>query len=454
MRELELIAALEPTLRAVRARGVVRWLGDDAAVVRARGYAVTSVDTMVDGVHFRTGELTPDEIGHRALAAALSDLAAMGADAGRGLPRARAAGRLEPQTRCALARRRPGARGRHGVTIAGGDVTRAPALTVSFTVVGWAEDPGELVGRDGARPGDLVGGDRHARRLGRGPGPARAARAARRGHRGARCAAATPRPSRGSPPARALAAAGATAMIDISDGLATDAAPPGPAQRRGDRAVARRLPLTRGRRRGRERSSAPSRRLRRHRRRGLRALRLRAAGRPADRGGSPTNEASRSPGSAGSCRRPGRRALHRRATASSPGSSTRSEPGAGSGGSEAAQPVAGSRRRPRRDRPAYSPRAIRSRSSLEPARRSRRSCLLSGRRASRSVAGSPGGDVDMLDSDRDGDDPRTASRGRLGAASTRGRAAPSGARLASRANTTIRCAALYSGLHADSTSRS
>ena len=81
MRELDLITALETTLR----RGgpqVVRWLGDDAAVVRGRGYAVTSVDTMVENVHFRSSQLSGEEIGHRALAAALSDLAAMGARAG------------------------------------------------------------------------------------------------------------------------------------------------------------------------------------------------------------------------------------------------------------------------------------------------------------------------------------------------------------------------------------
>ena len=66
---------------------VLRGIGDDAAVVRARAVCVTSVDAMVEGVHFRLGEgwATPAEVGHRALAGALSDLAAMGADAGRGL---------------------------------------------------------------------------------------------------------------------------------------------------------------------------------------------------------------------------------------------------------------------------------------------------------------------------------------------------------------------------------
>ena len=55
MRELELIECLEQVLApgAADPAAVVRWLGDDASVVRGRGYAVTSVDTVVDGVHFR-----------------------------------------------------------------------------------------------------------------------------------------------------------------------------------------------------------------------------------------------------------------------------------------------------------------------------------------------------------------------------------------------------------------
>ena len=223
MRELELIAALEGALRCGGPR-VIRWLGDDAAVVRARGYAVTSVDMMVEGVHFRRSELSPEEIGHRALAAALSDLAAMGGVAASeaylalGLPRG-----TEPEEALALIRGAQALAQGVGVTIAGGDVTLADALTVSFTVVGWSNDPGELVGRDGARPGDLIGvtgalggaGAGLALIEGRGGAVASREAAALR----ERYARPTPRLDQG----RALAAAGARAMIDISDGLATDA---------------------------------------------------------------------------------------------------------------------------------------------------------------------------------------------------------------------------------------
>ena len=222
--ELELLAEIEAVLKAPGAR-VVRSLGDDAAVVRTHGYAVTSVDTMVDGVHFRSTQLSHEEIGHRALAAALSDLAAMGASPGEAylalaLPRgarreqvlALVHGALELATS-------------EGVTIAGGDLTRAPSLTVSFTVVGWAEDPGELVGRDGARPGDAVcvtgtlGGA--------GAGLAFLEGRAGRGLEKELADALRERYARPRPrlaEGRILSARGARAMIDLSDGLASDAA--------------------------------------------------------------------------------------------------------------------------------------------------------------------------------------------------------------------------------------
>jgi thiamine-monophosphate kinase len=197
---------------------VIRWLGDDAAVVRARGYAVTSIDTVVDGVHFRRSQLTGPEIGHRALATALSDLAAMGLGPGGeaylalGVPED-----IESEYVLSVIAGAGELAAHHEFTIAGGDVTRAPALMLSFTVVGWTDDPGEVVGRDGAEPGDLVGvtgtlggaGAALAVLDDRATGPAIRDRYARP----------TPQLTLG----RKLADAGAHAMIDVSDGLATDA---------------------------------------------------------------------------------------------------------------------------------------------------------------------------------------------------------------------------------------
>jgi thiamine-monophosphate kinase len=178
----------------------VRGIGDDATVVKALKLCVTSVDTVVEGVHFHLDEpgLSFQDIGWKALAGALSDIAAMGAQTGEAYVALGIPAHVSEQQALELMLGAEELADSTGTTIAGGDVVSAPALFASVTVVGWAERDQKLIGRDGARPGDLVGVT---------------------GTLGGRPRRPQPRLREG----RAIAPAGAHAMIDLSDGLATDA---------------------------------------------------------------------------------------------------------------------------------------------------------------------------------------------------------------------------------------
>ena len=205
---------------AIRAM-LARWgklavgIGDDAAVLAVpRGDSlVASVDTALEGRHFRPGWLTPREISYRAVTAALSDLAAMAARplgvlvaVNLSAPYQDAITELADGIGDAVA----GAETR----ILGGNVSGAETLCLTTTVLGAAYAP---LGRKGLQAGDLV---YVTGRLG---GPGAAIQAWQRGdepnpQQRARFA----RPVARLKEAQWLAGHGAMAAIDVSDGLAAD----------------------------------------------------------------------------------------------------------------------------------------------------------------------------------------------------------------------------------------
>jgi thiamine-monophosphate kinase len=182
-------------LQELERRGLAQGIEHDAAVVE--GLVVTQ-DALVEGVHFRFDLLDWRALGARAAAVNISDLAASGAEpvallVAVGLPAETA---LEDvlQLYAGL--------NESGVGVRGGDTTRADRVVLSVTALGRSE---RVPGRAGARPGDLVVVT----------GPLGAAGAA---FRGGRLSSVPHRVEEGK-----RLAAFATAMLDLSDGLAPDA---------------------------------------------------------------------------------------------------------------------------------------------------------------------------------------------------------------------------------------
>jgi thiamine-monophosphate kinase len=230
--EFELIACLVESVESARRDRSATWgpqvrvaSGDDAAVTVPSGATATSVDSMVEGVHFRRQTASLATVGRKAIAVALSDLAAMGATPGEAYVQLGVPDDLDQAGCEELAAGLASAAADHSLAVLGGDVTRAPSLSLAITVVGHAASPEQLVLRSGARPGDALavtgelGGAAAGLMILERPElatglPRGAAERLRR-----RQLEPSPRLEAG----RALAAAEAAAMIDISDGLGADA---------------------------------------------------------------------------------------------------------------------------------------------------------------------------------------------------------------------------------------
>jgi thiamine-monophosphate kinase len=191
--------------------------GDDAAVLRVRtGHVVVSTDLMVEGRHFRRDWASAEDVGHRAAAQNLSDINAMGGTAhsltiGLAAPADLPAAWALDFARgfadeCALV----------GASIVGGDLTRANEVVIAVTVIGACAQAPVL--RSGAEVGQVLA------LTGRQGWAAGGLAVLGRGFRSPRVlveAYRRPEPPYAAGPAAAVA--GATAMIDVSDGLVADA---------------------------------------------------------------------------------------------------------------------------------------------------------------------------------------------------------------------------------------
>jgi len=204
--------------------GLVLGIGDDAAVVRAPdGRVVATTDMLIEGTHFRREWSSARDIGHKAVARNLADVAAMGA-----LPTAllvcfAGPGDTPVDWVLDLARGIADESAAAGAAVAGGDTSRAQAIMLAVTALGDLAGR-EPVTRSGAKPGDViaVAGSLGSAAAGlgllvagpaAGPLPADMSAELIGAHR-------RPRPPYAA--GAQAAAIGATSMIDISDGLVAD----------------------------------------------------------------------------------------------------------------------------------------------------------------------------------------------------------------------------------------
>ncbi|MFB3738799.1 MAG: thiamine-phosphate kinase [Candidatus Velamenicoccus archaeovorus] len=223
--EDELIAAIRRVLSGP-APEVEVGLGDDAAVVAAgSGSTVLTTDMLIEGVHFERSSISPRELGAKSIVVNVSDVAAMAGSPRYALASIGVSDDVDAKWVVELAGGMRAACDEYALSLVGGDTNRAGTVVISVTVVGEVAS-GRAVTRSGARPGDLVvvtgslgaaaGGLALSRR------PAGEAARALSAPWGRALLDALVRPVARVGEGQTLGQAGATAMMDLSDGLAKD----------------------------------------------------------------------------------------------------------------------------------------------------------------------------------------------------------------------------------------
>ncbi len=203
--------------------GTVVGIGDDAAVLAAPDRrVVATTDFLLEGRHFRRDWAGPADIGHRAAARSLADVAAMGAVATALLVAFAAPPGLPSSWALDLVSGLAAECERAGASVAGGDVARSDVVLLAVTALGdlQGRDP---VTRSGARPGDVVAAAGPLGHSAAGLALLTAGFSAGPGHAAlAGLIAAHLRPAPPYDAGPEAATLGATAMIDVSDGLLAD----------------------------------------------------------------------------------------------------------------------------------------------------------------------------------------------------------------------------------------
>lgn len=223
--EDELIAAIRKVLSG-EAPGVVLGVGDDAAVVETgAGQRVLTTDMLIEGVHFDRAVISARDLGAKAIVVNVSDVAAMAASPRFAVVSVGLTSEVDAAWVVELYGGMRAACDEYALSLVGGDTNRSDAVVISVTVVGEVA-PGKAVTRSGARPGDLVvvtgslGAAAGGFVLSRSH-PSKVAQVLSR-TRGRELLDAFLRPVARVGEGQTLAQAGATAMMDLSDGLAKD----------------------------------------------------------------------------------------------------------------------------------------------------------------------------------------------------------------------------------------